>query len=636
MITKFKLIKESPDLLVLPNGEKVKWREGIAFGYYKNEMKVHPNTHVDMTLDIEGSMEGRGILKYAGRIFVSHQIIAFWQFPDPEKLKQIIKELENILDIIIDENWLIEKNDDKNIFIHPSEYEKHWYGVEQRSEKEMGKAHLDWKLKNELKKKGWGKGWGSDMTAWDGKNPLAWRQAKYQENVMSFDNYFLNENRISDLKQKYITNLGEDLGVELWESDITENKAYSEWLLSFYKKNKKEIDKIKDFPELLQKMIKKYHNNKQNYSKQITQIKTLKEFRSILDEKDNFDEINSLFNKEQVKIWFDDLEWIVFQPFRYEISEYANRKERKTNWCTTYAKSQFDQRGGYKGRLIYCINKLDPTQDVCFELIIGDLIKRWDYKNNSKNLYSVYDMKEEFSDDTEIYKIFDELEHEVELPTYTRSELEQMAKEFYESIEVEPNKDDVFSWADDNNFVETFIEREVDYFKDELAKEFFPQYDRDLNYTFKYIWQVVGIENFCEYFDIPLGIGEEYFWKSEGYPDVERFIQHLETPERLKTLELDENSKWDEEECYELIEEFVDKKGDAQDLVHTHFKHDRYSGYDSKDIFEYYYGDAERCNIKEIISFIGNVDVDDFKEQSIQRIVDNMSDEEIIELVFDN
>ena len=26
------------------------------------------------------------------------------------------------------------------------------------------------------------RGWGSDMTAWDGPNPLWWRQAKYQEN----------------------------------------------------------------------------------------------------------------------------------------------------------------------------------------------------------------------------------------------------------------------------------------------------------------------------------------------------------------------------------------------------------------------------------------------------------------------
>lgn len=41
---------------------------------------------------------------------------------------------------------------------------------------------LNYKEKQELKKKGWGRGWGSDLTAWDGKNPLWWRQLKYQEN----------------------------------------------------------------------------------------------------------------------------------------------------------------------------------------------------------------------------------------------------------------------------------------------------------------------------------------------------------------------------------------------------------------------------------------------------------------------
>lgn len=83
-------------------------------------MKVHPETHIDMTMVLDNSIDSRGILDFPGRIFVRQQILTFWTFPKPDELKDIIKDLEDILDITIDDDWLIEIDIKDDIYKKPN------------------------------------------------------------------------------------------------------------------------------------------------------------------------------------------------------------------------------------------------------------------------------------------------------------------------------------------------------------------------------------------------------------------------------------------------------------------------------------------------------------------------------------
>jgi len=149
-----------------------------------------------------------------GRLYFDEKIISFWELElisDFEHVAELINKETNI--DLFDGEWRIdvcvskdldfnksnyyEKLSNKYYVYKSYEYSKsyqYWFALipindyisgdwEKFDMSDLKVIHLlNWKEKQELKKKGWGKGWGSDMTAWDGKNPLAWRQAKYQEN----------------------------------------------------------------------------------------------------------------------------------------------------------------------------------------------------------------------------------------------------------------------------------------------------------------------------------------------------------------------------------------------------------------------------------------------------------------------
>ncbi len=189
-----------------------------AFGYYKGEMIVGVDKyqwHCYLTSE-DNKHISRWDLKYPGRMWLEHKIITFWTYPPKEELMKVLNDIKEshdnirykIVEYFTDRNLEKIYNDDDEIDWDdswkieilrdaPNYWEndniknipeliplKDYVGSIQRSKIDMGKAHIDWRLKDELKKKGWGKGWGSDLTAWDGKNPLWWRQAKYQENKM--------------------------------------------------------------------------------------------------------------------------------------------------------------------------------------------------------------------------------------------------------------------------------------------------------------------------------------------------------------------------------------------------------------------------------------------------------------------
>ena len=91
-------LKESPDQIwVGPDHDKVVamyWSTGTnhPFGYKGNRMRVggHSMTHYDIG--------GRESLKYAGRIWTDRKIISFWEYPPLNKLKKVLKDIEQEFD----------------------------------------------------------------------------------------------------------------------------------------------------------------------------------------------------------------------------------------------------------------------------------------------------------------------------------------------------------------------------------------------------------------------------------------------------------------------------------------------------------------------------------------------------------
>ena len=206
--------------------------ETYVFSYYNSDelfIMKGAYTHADLLIDVykKGKISKDTFNKYegdfndyyyrgecSGRLFVKDHgkpvnIISFWRFPeDNEEMKKVAKDIKEKTGIDIwQDDWKVEIIKDENLegttknqsvwstddvdFIPVKEYKK----SKERSEEEIKIPHLmSWKEKEELKKKtGWGRGWGSDLTGWGGKNPLQWRQAKYGESLQHIKSFKLFE-----------------------------------------------------------------------------------------------------------------------------------------------------------------------------------------------------------------------------------------------------------------------------------------------------------------------------------------------------------------------------------------------------------------------------------------------------------
>jgi len=480
---------------------------------------------------------------------------------------------------------------------------------------------------------------------------------KFNEgNIISFENYLILESRKEDLLQKFKKEFGEGLGEIVFNLDPTDNKAYGDWLFKFFKNNREEIgigdslsksigdsltQKLTDEDwknrqldgkklDIIRYMLKKYDNNKKDFSTPITEIKTLEQLRKTIDEKDNFDEIEN-YPENEVKVYHNGLEWIVFQPFTYEISQYANRKDREKNWCTTYGEGHFHSYLGEKGGLLYCTNKLNSRQDLAFQLRPNETIIPWNSKDNSRDIiYSFYDMKEEFDEDSEIYKILDEVEHEIDFPQIDKSQLKEEVYDFYfDSLsfdEIYLDKDIYLEILNDSNFLEDYIESQIEYYSDEFTTDFLPTFDSELDETFKYIWKNVGGIKFTDYF----GFKKIGFWKPEGYPDIDDFIEALEEPERLKNQDYAEDTTYNREECYEQIEDFLDKYDKTEDFVRSVFTN-QYEDYKAEDLIGEMYGDPYKMKNKELTDIGGNyIGYSDY----LKAYVNSLSVDEMMEIAY--
>ena len=300
-----------------------------AFGYYEDKMYVGYDQNQWHCFLVNDDELYRQQLDYPGRMWMTQKIISFWYYPPIEKMKQVLTDIKIRHNEIRDKEynyqrdgkirqginkdeeinwngWLIEIIDGMNKLVPLLEY----IGSDMRDEEDMGKAHLDWKLKAELKKKGWGKGFGSDMTAWDGKNPLAWRQAKYQESnkfIKSFK-LFESPNNVID----FMFN-GKPVNIS-WEEGVAFSYYNDEYVSSYYDTHSNLFHEwIEQNPDVLSDDKKDDYYNKNGRGecagRYFTNIKLITFWRFPKDNDEMKKLADDIWREEKLNIWRD--EWKV-------------------------------------------------------------------------------------------------------------------------------------------------------------------------------------------------------------------------------------------------------------------------------------------------------------------------------------
>lgn len=130
-----------PDSLRLPSGERLKFddSDAIAFMYIKGQIYVsdgrdNNSTHMDVIgnyakmmnqswLDLVCQFGSRSNNQYPGRMWTKRKIISLWEYPSPSGFKKLIKDLNKVKNIHIDNSWKVEVNKNK---IKPKDWNPDW------------------------------------------------------------------------------------------------------------------------------------------------------------------------------------------------------------------------------------------------------------------------------------------------------------------------------------------------------------------------------------------------------------------------------------------------------------------------------------------------------------------------------
>jgi len=193
---KYKLFENPNTVLSKDSKETIEWsKTDVSFSYFSGKLYISHGTHASMIFDVGDKlkreeyfryvqMAGRG--EYSGRLFIKQQIITFWKFPEnKEKLKEIVKDLENELNITIwDDEWRIEiLQPDVEEFLNWGDLTwsslfreveyipiKDYKNSKERDKEELKQGHLKIGYGDKDSK------YGSRLKA--KRNPISWEQAK--------------------------------------------------------------------------------------------------------------------------------------------------------------------------------------------------------------------------------------------------------------------------------------------------------------------------------------------------------------------------------------------------------------------------------------------------------------------------
>lgn len=208
---KFQLITEDPDSVYYKDDD-LHWQDSDAraFAVKTNDER---SEITDFSIGDYGEMHSDNNLvsdygwEFPGRIWENRKLISFWCYPSVKLFKQIVKNIEDELDIeIFNNGWSIEiirrkgevvKKDFSEADVEDLYYDERemgdksetipieeYIGSEDFSDLQKQMHLMGWEEKQRLKEKGikLAPGFGSDRIAWDKPRNLAYRQTIYQEN----------------------------------------------------------------------------------------------------------------------------------------------------------------------------------------------------------------------------------------------------------------------------------------------------------------------------------------------------------------------------------------------------------------------------------------------------------------------
>ena len=208
---------ETPDNIIVGNKQYWLHEDGVyPFAIDRNSVTVtigHEGSYHADNYDDEGDeLDDVNKYRFLGRIFSKPKVITFWDYPIKSIIFKIIKQLEDILSITIMNNgWRIE------VFKNDAENDSNFIPVEEYLSSEMESTNVSDELRQQhlmnpmdSRKKKRPYGGGSNMTASDQANNLAWRMALRQES-----------NNLNDLiYNELIELLSENIIKEYYDDDI--------------------------------------------------------------------------------------------------------------------------------------------------------------------------------------------------------------------------------------------------------------------------------------------------------------------------------------------------------------------------------------------------------------------------------
>ena len=196
MNKKFKLF-ESGDTIILPNKEKLSWKDKdaipFAFNYVVRDVDGYNTSIEDFWIGTNSTVHNfSGVGRTStGRVWIESKIISFWQTPKQEIFLECVKKVEEKLDLkILNNDWKIEiKTRNRNKVYHKGMFMFSLIPIEEYSESEPDTKgyidHLDKKKNKHVQGN-----FGSKRL-----KPLALRQKMYTESL----NETLNTDTIEKL-----------------------------------------------------------------------------------------------------------------------------------------------------------------------------------------------------------------------------------------------------------------------------------------------------------------------------------------------------------------------------------------------------------------------------------------------------
>lgn len=132
----FSSLTESPDRVIIDDDKELWYYhdDAITFGFAKANNTLYAEKgkiHVALAKKY-GLGKTRYDFYYAGRLWLDSKIISFWDYPPKNNFFDLIKELENKLNVkILNNNWLVEVYEDtyegKSILIPVEKYMGEYY-----------------------------------------------------------------------------------------------------------------------------------------------------------------------------------------------------------------------------------------------------------------------------------------------------------------------------------------------------------------------------------------------------------------------------------------------------------------------------------------------------------------------------